>query len=195
MNQQTQHRIEPGYYKARAIRGTEQYAHADNGNEQIAIDFEVPALGRNLTVFFHFTDAATKYAVEKLRACGWRGDDVTQLEGIDANEVELQVRFEPWQGRMRMKVDVAAGGGGRPQLENQMDERAKRALAARVKQLVGGRRAPAPAAQRQGSGGSARRQARRRAVVAGGPASSRTMRSRSDNRLTPPQRRLDHISM
>lgn len=153
-------RIEPGFYKGRAIAGSEQYA-TKNDKDQIALDLDIPALGRALTTFLYFSEAAAPYAVERLRACGWQGDDVSKLVGIDQNEIDVQIKYGFHEGKEQMKVDIATGGGGRIKLENTMDERAKRAFAARMKPLLAGsaitparQQAPAaraPAPKREGA--------------------------------------------
>ena len=136
MNETTQtqaQQIAAGFYKGRAIAGSEQYGTSENGTETVAVDVDVPALGRHLTVKFYFTDKAMPYALEKLRACGWTGDDVTSLVNIDANEGDVTVKYEAYEGKMQMKVDISTMGGGRIKLDNPMDDAAKRAFAARVR--------------------------------------------------------------
>jgi hypothetical protein len=129
-------RIQAGFYPGRAIAGSEQYAiNEKNGNESIAIDVDVPSLERSFTTFLHFTDAAAPYSIERLRACGWTGDDLAKLDGIDRNEVSVQIKYETFDGKERMKVDISTGGG-RVKLENTMNEKQKRAFAARLRPLL-----------------------------------------------------------
>lgn len=152
----TEGNVAAGFYQGRAIAGSEQYGVTNNGNEQIALDLEIPSIGKTFTTFLFFSDAAAPYAIERLRACGWKGDDLSKLTGISDNEVTVQIKYETYNGEQRMKVDIATGGG-RVKLENQMDEKAKRAFATRMKALVkgsgggngnGGQKAP-PKQQRQ----------------------------------------------
>lgn len=134
----TEGRIAAGFYPGRAIAGSEQYAvNPENGNEQIAIDLDIPSIGRQFTTFLYFTDRAAPYAIERLRACGWKGDDLSKLVGIDENEITVQIAYEMYKGEEKLKVQIATGGG-RVKLENQMDEKAKRAFATRMKSLVKG---------------------------------------------------------
>lgn len=128
--------IPAGFYRGRAIAGSEQYGNTRNGGEQLVIDVDVPSLGRALSVFLYFTDKAAPYALEKLRACGWAGDDVTKLVGIDKNEVDVAVKYETYNGEERMKVDIQAGGGGRVKLDAPMDDKSKRMFGARVAQML-----------------------------------------------------------
>ena len=148
-------KIPAGYYLARAIAGSEQFGVTSKGTDQLVLDVDVPSLGRKLSVVLYFSDAAAPYALEKLRACGWTGDDVTDLRGIDANEIQLQVKYEMFDGSERMKTDIATGGGGRIVLDTPMDAAAKRGFAARMKTAAKGVPATkAQAARPAPSGGS-----------------------------------------
>jgi len=133
--------IKAGVYKGRGIAGSEQYGISENGNDQIAIDLDLGEMGRASTIL-NFSDAAAPYAVQRLRACGWKGNDLTRLDGIDANEVDVQVKYEEYKGEQKMRVEIMTGGG-RVKFKQEMDDRAKRAFAARMKPLLGGA-APAP---------------------------------------------------
>ena len=127
-------KIPAGYYKGRALAGSEQYGSKD-GTDQIALDVSVPSLNRTFTTFLYFTDAAAPYAIERLRACGWKGDDITKLVGIDGNEVDVQIKYEVYNGKEQMKVEIATGGGT-IKLQSVMDEKQKRQFGARISQLI-----------------------------------------------------------
>jgi hypothetical protein len=132
------------------VAGSEQYATSSTGTDQIAIDVYIPELERTLTTFLHFSAAAAPYAIERLRALGWKGDDLLDLAGIDQQDVDVQVKYETYDGKERMKVEIMTGGG-RVKLENTMSEQQKRAFAARMKAFTkttgassGGARPAAP---------------------------------------------------
>ncbi len=127
--------IPAGMYKGRAIAGSEQYGVTSKGNDQIVIDVDVPSLGRSLSVFLNFSENAAQYSIDKLRACGWSGEDLTNLIGLDKNEVDVNVKYESYNGEQKMKVDIFSGGG-RVKLESPMDDKQKRAFAARMKVYV-----------------------------------------------------------
>ena len=135
-------KIPAGTYTARAIAGSEQYGATKNGTEQIIIDLDLPSIGRQLSTVLFFSDKAAPYSLERLRACGWHGDDVTQLAGIDANAVPVAVRYEMYDGKEQMKVEIITGGG-RIKLETPMDAAAKRAFGASIKALIRSGAAPA----------------------------------------------------
>jgi hypothetical protein len=152
-------KVAAGFYKGRAIAGSAQFAiNESNGNESIAIDVDLGEVGQ-FTTFLHFTDAASPYAIERLRACGWKGDDLANLDGIDTNEITVQVKYETYQGKERMKVDIATGGG-RIKLENQMSEQQKRAFAARMRGALKGNGGTQPAAARSNNTGGGGRTTR-----------------------------------
>jgi hypothetical protein len=153
----SEQQVAEGFYKGcRGVLGSAQYAiNPNNGNEQIAIDVHVPELERSFTTFLHFTEKAAPYAIERLRALGWTGDDISNLAGIDQNDVEVQIKYETFENKTRMKVDIVTNGGGRVKLENQMNEQQRRVFAARMKAFVkgaspnGGTSRPAPAASKR----------------------------------------------
>lgn len=134
VNRRADGSLAAGYYKGRAIVGSEQYGLTEKGGDQIALDIELVS-GDRVTTLLYFTDAAAPYAIERLRACGWVGDDVTQLDGIEKNEIDVQIKYETFEGKERMKADIATGGG-RLTLSRPMDPQQKRAFAARMKQAV-----------------------------------------------------------
>ena len=150
-------KVPAGFYRGRAIEGSEDFGMSDKG-EQLALGVEIPSLSRRFTVFMSFSDAAMKYSVEKLRACGWTGEDITNLAGVSKNEVDISVKYETWKGEERMKVDIYAGGG-RVKLDNPLDERQKREFAARMKGFLKSSATPAarpanaapPPARREGA--------------------------------------------
>lgn len=49
------------------------------------------------------------FSIERLRACGWRGADIRQLDGIDAEEVDVQISFETWEGKQRLRAEIRTG--------------------------------------------------------------------------------------
>lgn len=136
--------IPAGFYPGRAIAGSEQYGSTSTGNDQIVLELAVPALARNLTTFLVFSDGASSYSLDRLRACGWKGNDLSRLDGIDANEITVAVKYETYKGEEKMKVEIQTGGG-RFKLESPMDERQKRAFAARMLPVVKGHGGGAPA--------------------------------------------------
>lgn len=126
-------RIEEGIYKGRAIAGSEQYGKTSNGNDQIVLELELDG-GEKVSTFLVFSDKAAPYSIQRLRKCGWTGDNLTDLAGIDANEVDVEVRYEEYQGKMNMKVQIVTSGG--VVLEKQFDAKEKKAFGAKYAKLA-----------------------------------------------------------
>lgn len=127
-------KIEEGIYDGRGVEGSAQHGTSQNGTEQVAIDLDIPALGRQVTTFLFFSDAAAPYALERLRALGWQGSDDPAFPGISTNEVKIQIKYEEYQGKQQMKVDIVTGGG-RVTLKNTMSEQEKRGFMSRIAKL------------------------------------------------------------
>lgn len=97
--------IPAGTYRARATEA--QLGTTDTGKEQVAISFQLltPGFeGQHLPYYGFFTEKALEVTVKALRACGWQGVDLSDLSGIDANEVNLVVEHEEYNGVTRAKV-------------------------------------------------------------------------------------------
>lgn len=133
-----------GIYKGRAIGGSEQYGETSNGNDQIALDLTIPALNRTLTTFLVFSENSMAYSVDRLRACGWKGEDVNKLVGIEDNEVDVRISYQQHNGKEQMRVEIMTNGGS-VKLDQPMDEKRKRQFGSKVAQfLKAGSPRPAP---------------------------------------------------
>lgn len=146
--------IEPGKYIARATSANLGYTKG--GKEQIAVTFKL-STGESITWYGSFSDAAFDRTIKSLRACGWQGDDLSQLGTALIQNVELVIDYEDdLQGKPRPKVkwvNELGGGGG---LSNPMSPKQAADFARRMKpQLAtaaGGNREPRraePRARRQ----------------------------------------------
>jgi hypothetical protein len=159
--------IDPGTYLARAT--SSELGYTANGKEQIGISFSlVDQPGTYITWYGGFSNEINGNAkkspcertFETLRTCGWEGDDLSDLGGIESNEVELVIDIEDDQNgvpRNRVKWVNAPGGGG-PAMKNVMPVDQKKAFAAKMKgaalaskQKMGAQKPvqPRPQSQRQ----------------------------------------------
>lgn len=127
-------RIEAGIYRGRAIAGSEQYGQTSKDNDQIVLDLQLLELGETVSTFLVFSEKAAPWSMKRLRACGWTGDNLADLTGIDSQEVDVQVRYEEYNGDMKMKVEIVVGGT--VTLENQFDDKSKKAFAAKFRDLA-----------------------------------------------------------
>lgn len=138
-----------GKYKARAVAW--ELAVTKTGKEQIAILFRLldeHVDGREITYYGFFTDATAERTMESLRICGWQTDSLLDLTGLDANEVELDIAPEEYNGEWTEKVRWVNRPGGGLRV-TPMDENAKKAFDARMKGLAVKSRSGLPAATTQ----------------------------------------------
>lgn len=134
--------LSKGNYKARAIGG--EFGQAKSGTDQVVVVFEVtegPDRGSRISWYGFFTEKAQARTIESLQHCGctFPGDTVTDLTGLDLNEVELVVDVETYEGKERSKVQWVNKLGG-PNLKNQMGAAEKASFADRMRGLVASKR-------------------------------------------------------
>lgn len=124
--------IAPGTYIARAVSA--ELGETKAGNPQIAVEFDTGTDGR-ITWFGYFTEKAQERTLQALRYCGWCGIDLTDLSGIDRNDVELVVEHESYEGKTRAKVQWVNKLGGIG-LKSKMSPDKAAAFAARMKGAI-----------------------------------------------------------
>lgn len=144
-----------GTFKARAREWA--LGHSKNGNEQVAVLFEITQgehAGKSVTWFGSFTDATTERTLDSLRHCGWTGDNFAELNGLDANEVEIVVDEDDYEGKRRTKVQWV-NRPSRLAMREQMSAQQASAFAAKMRgralqhrQKYGAQPAPTAAAPR-----------------------------------------------
>lgn len=147
--------IGDGIYRARAVAG--QLGETSTGKEQVAVEFELMdsegVIGPRITWFGYFTEKTTESTFRALRTCGWMGDDLSNLQGIETNEVSLVIQNETWEGKTRPKVQwVNAPGGNGMGLKAPLAPDRAKSFAAKMRAAVrafdvqtgNGKRPPAP---------------------------------------------------
>ncbi len=105
--------MQPGKYRAKATAWG--LGETSSGKPEIAIEFGFTSLdlaGQSITWHGYLSEAAFNRTVESLRHCGWKGDDFSDLEGLGANEVELVVEEEEYEGKVHAKVRWVNRAGG-----------------------------------------------------------------------------------
>ena len=125
--------LDVGRHLVRAMRA--ELGYTNSGNEMVAVYLQNDE-GNGITWYGYFTDATWKRTLEALRLCGWQGDDVSDLSGIDGSrEVEVVVEQEEWQGetRVRARWINAPGGAG---IRNVMPEADRKSFAARIRERM-----------------------------------------------------------
>ena|ERR1051326_2108102 len=106
--------IANGRYRARPVSWA--LGRTSTGKEQVAVEFELMdadgVVGPHITWFGYFTDDTWERTVESLRHCGWQGDDLSELSGLD-QEVSVVIENEEYKGKRYPKVRwVNAPGSG-----------------------------------------------------------------------------------
>lgn len=133
--------IEAGYYIGKVLSG-EFGENKAGDNVEAVIQMELLArddggppleVPLRVSVVLHFTEKAKQYSVEKLQAIGWQGGDLEFARC--PNEVTVSIKYEEYQGVMRMKADIQAGAG-RIKARTIAPEK-KRAFAAQLAGLMG----------------------------------------------------------
>jgi hypothetical protein len=127
--------IENGTYRARAVFG--QLGETSTGKEQVAVEFELLDLEGQprITWFGYFTEKTEQRTIEALRRCGWMGLDLTDLRGLDSNEVSIVVEAEEYNGTWTPRVKWVNAPGGMALKAPLMGAKAS-AFAARMKAKI-----------------------------------------------------------
>lgn len=97
--------MENGTYRARATSWV--LGETSTGKEQVAVEFSLtdPELqGERIAWYGFFTEKTFERTIESLRACGWTGDNLEDLSGLDANEVDLVIEQETYEGKTTPRV-------------------------------------------------------------------------------------------
>lgn len=127
-----------GKYRARATEW--DLAEAGTGSPQVAVGFELlddGYVGRRITWYGYWSDAALEITVKALRACGWKGNDLLELSGLDANEVDLVIENEEYEGQWTPRVKFVNVPGGLA-IKAPMSDDKRKAFAAQMRQKIAG---------------------------------------------------------
>lgn len=147
--------IEKGDYRAKAIEAVLGKS-SKKGTPQVAVKFELLDLpGEKITWFGYLSDAAFDITMRGLDACGFQGNDLSDLSSIigeGAPEVVLVVEHEEYEGKWSARVKFINAAGG-PALQGALSPDEAKVFAAKLKGKVvqyrqaAGAPAPVPAAQ------------------------------------------------
>jgi hypothetical protein len=88
--------IPENIYKFRATTNW-SLSETSKGTPYTRVEFEItdgPMKGRKLSKDFYLSDKTWERTVESLRCCGWQGDDVSNLAGVETREVVGKVVHE-----------------------------------------------------------------------------------------------------
>lgn len=159
MADENQNVLRAGRYTGRATGGALGMTAGDK--PEVAVMFElVEPPGWRIAWYGFFSEKTEESTLKALLACGWDGDDISALTGIDQNEVELVIEVEEnedkngqrlgtYRNRIRWVNPVGSAG---VLINKEMDDATKaqftnamrgRALALKNKLAAGKSAAPA----------------------------------------------------
>ena len=102
-----------GTYKARILKETFQFGESESGKPQMTMMVMIPDLGTFTTSLF-FSAEAAPYSLPKLKAAGWKGNDLSDLSGLGDSDVLVTIKYETYEGRQQMRVELAGGANFSP---------------------------------------------------------------------------------
>lgn len=114
-----------------------KFGESDKGSEFIAVEFSIEEgehKGARLSWRGFFTDKTAQRTIEALRYCGWAGDDLTNLDGLGTNLVQLVIEPEEYEGKTYARIKWVNRLG--VVIKNEMDAPKRAAFAARMKGLA-----------------------------------------------------------
>jgi hypothetical protein len=117
-----------GVYKGRAVKRANgswaQYGDRENGNLELILDLAIQ-IGEGAPVrrsyAEYINEKTIEYVIERLRALGWKGSDISNLDGIGDKEVDVEVFHETYENKTRVKYRILTEGGGRFSVERPAD--------------------------------------------------------------------------
>jgi len=175
--------IPEGNWRARGVTAALGFTKDDN--EQLGVelvfspDQDEDVDGQHITWYGYFTEKTEASTLKALRTLGWSTDDLSDLTGIDANEVVAVVAHEEGMDgvtRARVRWINPVGGTGLAMKSKMSDDQA-RAFAERMrgKVLASAKAVPQPSAAPASSPAAA---AARRAVAPAQTTTRATTRGR-----------------
>jgi hypothetical protein len=108
-----------GRYKAKAVTpdatsaspgSPHEFGKSKHGTPELLVHLFLPDLNRTYVSPLYFSTDAAPYSEERLRALGCV--DIVTLAGIDTNEVDVELKYELFEGSWRTRVQILSGGGG-----------------------------------------------------------------------------------
>lgn len=148
--------IPENIYKFRATTNW-SLSETTKGTPYVRLEFEIlegTSKGRKLQKDFYLSDKTWERTIESLRCCGWQGDDVSNLTGVETRDVVGKVVHE-------MITDKE----GTPKTDEQGNAQYRHAIA-----WVGEDRAPKPMEATKLSSFRELMKARLQSMGAGAPA-------------------------
>lgn len=125
--------IPAGIHLCHGVAGSVQEGVSSQGTDFLAIKLRLDDLGEEVTTFLYFTEKTESWSLDRLKALGWDGKGDGNYNGIDSKQAECSVRFEQYNGKETMKVDIMTNSGVKV---TPMEEKAKAGFRARLQKLA-----------------------------------------------------------
>lgn len=122
-----------GTYLATALEAT--LGAADTGTPYIGVLFHLKEAGTKLTWRGFFTEKTQERTIDALRACGWKGDDLSEVGFPTGNEVEVVVKNEEWEGKVYPRILWVNAIRG-PMVKNAMPAGERKAFAEKMRGVI-----------------------------------------------------------
>jgi hypothetical protein len=137
--------LNPGKYPARAT--AIQFGSSSKGTAQVAVTYEVtdgPGAGHSITWIGFFTENTTERTIESLVNSGWKGTDLTELDGLEGekvfaalgNEVSLTIENETYEGKTRPRVRWVNKAAQQFEMKNKLSKEGLASLSNSIKGAV-----------------------------------------------------------
>lgn len=143
--------MKDGTYKARASDAALGYTL--EGAPQVAVAFTIlegEHEGQSITWYGYFTEKSQRRTIDALRACGWKGDDLSDLTSVGDEDVSIVLKTEVYQGTSQVRVAWVNSRSG-VQLKTRMTPEEAKHFAQQMMGHVVAARGPAKATPRNGS--------------------------------------------
>jgi hypothetical protein len=103
-----------GRYKGKAVApdasgAPHEFGKSRNNTPELLVHLYVPDLGRTFVSPLYFSADSASFSEDRLRALGCA--DITTLAGIDTNEVDIEIKYDFYNGDWKLKVQIISGGG------------------------------------------------------------------------------------
>lgn len=105
--------LQAGTFRARGVSGALGYTK--DHNPQVVVELQIlddDHAGETLAWYGFFTEKTQERTLEALRILGWKTDDLSDLDGITSNEIDVVVKEEEFEGVVRLRAAWINRRGG-----------------------------------------------------------------------------------
>lgn len=98
--------IKAGFYKSKAVPGSQQFGFAKEGGQQVAVAVHLVEIDRTVATIMAYSGGAIPITIERLKTMGVK--DFRTFEGLGDTEFTSQIKYEtnPKTNEVNMKCEV-----------------------------------------------------------------------------------------